>query len=245
VGPTPGSAECRHRRSGAAGNRTRVPRPHCWGSTCVGTRMISDHGAPRPSSSVDLVACSVPISPTTEADRWSLVMSIRPSYEASEADRRGRYAAIAISSLAYMVPTRFVEVASASSARSPGSGPATVETMSAPCLGVVCASTLCSFGGAGGRLSGRAHEGNAPDAPGLPEPPPSHDHRPLAPLRIRSRWHARPASASRRPAGLKRDDAASAPARCRAGRRAWPCPDACRRRSCPGRRRTRAWPCRA
>jgi hypothetical protein len=41
---------------GAAGSRTRVPRPRCSGLYVRRSRMISDHGAPRPDSSVVLAA---------------------------------------------------------------------------------------------------------------------------------------------------------------------------------------------
>jgi hypothetical protein len=60
-------------QSGAAGSRTRVPRPRCSGLYVRRSRSISDRGAPRPSSSADLATCGVPRRPVAQASRWSLV----------------------------------------------------------------------------------------------------------------------------------------------------------------------------
>lgn len=51
-----GKRRSRRLSRGAAGNRTRVPRPRCSGLYVRRSWMCSDRGAPEPSSSADLTA---------------------------------------------------------------------------------------------------------------------------------------------------------------------------------------------
>jgi hypothetical protein len=124
-------------RGGAAGSRTRVPRPRSSGLYVRRSRMISDHGAPRPDSSVVLAALKFPPQP------GGMGIGVEPRYVDPTLLRGVRGGSLAV----FMprestgrfrqlwFPTHFVEVTSASSARSPGSGMATVEAVSAPGLG--------------------------------------------------------------------------------------------------------------
>ena len=123
-------------RGGAAGSRTRVPRPRCSGLYVRRSRMISDHGAPRPDSSVVLAALKCSPQP------GGMGLGVEPRHVDSVLLRGVRGESLAV----FMprestgrfrqlwFPTHFVEVTSASSARSPGSGMATVEAVSAPGL---------------------------------------------------------------------------------------------------------------
>ncbi len=120
--------------------------PAALGSTCVGSGSSRERcsGARQPPFPYHHKV--FPSARWSRPSGWSLVMSIRPSYEASEADRREfikpRERQVRCHLL---VPAFFIEVTRAPSARSHGNGSTTVETVSAPGCG---ASTLCSCQGA-------------------------------------------------------------------------------------------------
>ena len=117
--------------------------PEALGSTCVGSGCSRARcsGARQPPCPIP--PFGVPLGPVVMSAGLSLVMSIRPSYEASEADRRRCLSCDG--NLKVLVgccfPRVISEVAWAPSARSHGNGQITIETVSAPGR---CASSLWS-----------------------------------------------------------------------------------------------------
>ncbi len=107
--------------------------PEALGSTCVGSGSSRARCSGARQHPCPLPPFGVPLGPAVMSSGWSLVMSIRPSYEASEADRRrclGCECHLLIGSCVF--PRVINEVAWASSARSHGNGLITIETVSAP-----------------------------------------------------------------------------------------------------------------
>ena len=153
--------------SGAAGSRTRVPRPRCSGLYVRRSRSVSDRGAPRPSSSADLATCDVPRRPVAQASRWSLVDDDPvPLRGVRGGSARVFTPRVPLECWHLWVPTHFVEVTSASSARSPGIGIGHGRNHVSPRCGS-CASTLCSCQGVALCCP---MKGNAARAPRLPAP---------------------------------------------------------------------------
>ena len=107
--------------------------PEALGSTCVGSGCSRARCSGARQHPCPIPPFSVPLGPVVKSAGLSLVMSIRPSYEASEADRRRCLSCechLIVGSCVF--PRVISEVAWAPSARSHGNGQITIETVSAP-----------------------------------------------------------------------------------------------------------------
>ncbi len=136
---------------GAAGSRTRVPQSRCSGLYVRRFRIVSSAVLRSQAASALTPSEMSPGQPMVELSevepRDVDPVPLRGIGGGSSRVFRPREPGRCPWHL--MVPARFVEVARAPSARSPGSGSTTVETVSAP----GCATTLCSCQTAAKRTS--------------------------------------------------------------------------------------------
>jgi hypothetical protein len=128
---------------GAAGSRTRVPRSRRCGLYVRRFRMISDVVLRSQTASTSIPPAGVPIGPGGPGVRVEPRVVAPVPLRGVRGGTSRRVRPREPSHRWHLkVPARFVEVARASSARSPGDGLTTVETMSAP--GWWRASARCS-----------------------------------------------------------------------------------------------------
>jgi hypothetical protein len=142
-----GTFRCPSRtRGGAAGSRTRVPRSRRCGLYVRRFRIISDVVLRRQTASTSTPPAGVPIGPGGPGVRVEPRVVAPVPLRGVRGGTSRRVRPREPSHRWHLkVPARFVEVARASSARSPGDGLTTVETMSAP--GWWRASARCSCQG--------------------------------------------------------------------------------------------------
>ena len=146
---------------GAAGSRTRVPRSRRCGLYVRRFRIISDVVLRRQAASTSIPPADVPIGPGGPGVRVEPRVVAPVPLRGVRGGTSRRVRPQEPSHRWHLkVPARFVEVTRASSARSPGDGLTTVETMSAP--GWWRASARCSC------QSDRAREPGRPSIVPLP-----------------------------------------------------------------------------